>query len=450
MAREKTVFRCTSCGAQSPKWAGQCASCGEWNSLEQEGASAGISPRTKTSGKAIDFSRIQKKAAHTRLSSGFSESDQVLGGGFLSDSLTLLVGNPGIGKSTFALHAAISIAQEHSDRSVFILSGEESSSQILQRCGRIAPCPPNLKISSAFAIEDVLATCAQEKPLFLVIDSVQTFSHGDLPNAPGSLPQIKAVTESLMHLAKQTGVPVLLVGQVNKGGDMAGPQALAHLVDTVLQFEGDDQHELRMLRSLKNRFGSTSEVGIFEMTEKGLAEVKNPSAAFLEGRLAGGKGSAIFPALEGQRPFLVEIQALTAASPFGIPKRSSSGISLQRLSILLAVLEQHARLPLANRDVFANVVGGFRLEETASDLAVALAVVSAQRGSSLPSDMVIIGELGLSGEVRSVHHLEKRLQEAEKLGFTQAIIPKTKQKKKTKMALLEVRTLSEAISQLHF
>ena len=451
MAKEKTWYVCRECGNTSPKWMGQCSACKAWNTLEEKTSlPVSASASGKKGGTVLSFEEHNKKRAHSRvrISAGLKETDRVLGGGFFPDSLTLLVGNPGIGKSTLALQIAISIAKAHPNETVFVFSGEESAFQVCGRGERLGGLPQNLKVTSAYSIEDVDATTEKYHPFFVVVDSVQTFTAGGIPSAPGSVPQIRAVTETLMHTAKKRNIPVLLIGQVNKGGEMAGPQTLAHLVDTVLSFEGDDGHELRVLRSIKNRFGSTSEVGIFEMKSDGLHEVKNPSAAFLSGRLSGAIGSVIFPSVEGNRPCLVEIQALTATSPFGLPKRSSSGIPLQRLALLLAVLEKHANIKLASFDVFANVIGGLKIEETAADLAIILAAASSRKKKPLPEKMLVIGEVGLSGEVRAVSHLEKRLKEGEKMGFTHAIVPAAQKLPKTKMVLHPVRTITEALQNV--
>lgn len=447
MAKDKSVFLCNNCGNSSPKWAGQCPACGEWNTLkEQKTAPSAGGGAKKYSGNVLEIGKHEDNTKKARLLTGIKEVDRVLGGGFFPDSLTLLVGNPGIGKSTLALQMGLHVAKENPNEAVFVFSGEESAFQVCNRGERLGGVSKNIKIASAYSIEDVAATAQKYKPALMVVDSVQTFTAQDIPSGAGSVPQIRAVTEVLMHAAKTNNIPVLLIGQVTKGGEMAGPQTLAHLVDTVLQFEGDDQHELRILRSNKNRFGSTSEVGIFEMKENGLQEVKNPSAAFLSGRLPGAIGSGIFPSVEGNRPCLVEIQALTATSPFGLPKRSSSGIPLQRLSLLLAVLEKYGNVKVSSLDVFANVIGGMKIEETAADLAVCLAVASSRKKIALPEKMLFVGEVGLSGEVRAVSHLEKRLQEGEKLGFTHAVIPASqKVPAKSKLEIKSVRTLQEAL-----
>jgi DNA repair protein RadA/Sms len=444
MVKEKEIFFCSNCKTTFPKWLGQCPSCRKWNSIEKKNIEQ--TTRKEPKGEIIPFSDIHFSKKKHRISTGFLESDRVLGGGIYPDSLTLLVGNPGIGKSTLALQIAINIANKNPNIEIFIFSGEESPYQVYSRAERIGNVPKNLFIASSFQIENVLETVKTRTPALILVDSVQTFFSETVPGSPGSLSQIRSVTEILMFMAKKHSIPVLLIGQVTKEGEMAGPQTLAHLVDTVLQFEGDDQHELRILRTSKNRFGSTSEVGIFEMTGKGLQEVKNPSAAFLSGRLPGAIGSSIFSTVEGERPYLVEIQALTASSPFGLPKRSSSGISLQRLSLLLAVLEKHAKISCSSLDVFINVIGGFRIEETSADLAVCLAITSSRKKVPIPEDLLILGEVGLSGEIRAVPKLDKRLQEGEKLGFKKALIPSHQKIKKTKLKILSAQKIEEAVN----
>lgn len=446
MAKEKTTYICNNCNAIFPKWSGQCSVCKSWNTIEESvPVFQKSSSRSISSGNIIDFSSGSAKEEKKRILTGSDEADRVFGGGIYPDSLTLLIGNPGIGKSTLALQIIMQIAQKNPDDSFLVFSGEESAYQVLSRADRLGGITKNVQIASAFRIEDVVATAQKEKPALILVDSVQTFSCSEVMSGPGSLPQIRAVTEQLMYLAKSQNIPVVLIGQVTKGGEMAGPQVLAHLVDAVLQFEGDEQHDLRILRANKNRFGSTSEVGIFEMTEKGLMEVKNPSAAFLSGRLPGATGSAIFPAIEGERPCLVEVQALTASTPFGLPKRSSSGTSLQRLALLLAVLEKHAGVRISSLDVFVNIVGGIRIEESAADLSVCLAVASSKAKKPVPEKTIIIGEVGLSGEVRAVSKLEKRLKEGEKLGFTTAVIPAAQKAPKTKLKCISVQTVAEAV-----
>lgn len=447
--KRKTQYICQSCGSVFSKWSGQCSACNEWNTLKEYEKEKTTFPSQKGGGKIITFTReAQKEENNTRFSTKIYEVDRTLGGGILSGSIVLLTGSPGIGKSTLSLQITQNIAQEYQDEEIFLFSGEESENQVSQRLKRLGKVCSNIKIANTYFVEDIFETAKVKKPKLIVVDSVQTFVSGAEIGNPGSPSQIRAVTEILMNLAKTENISVLLIGQVTKEGSMAGPQLLAHLVDVTLHFEGDEQHELRILRCDKNRFGATSEIGIFEMTNTGLQELKNPSSAFLSGRLPGASGSVIFPALEGKRPFLVEIQALTSNTPFGLPKRNASGIPLNRLSLLIAVLEKHAGVNLSSQDVFANVIGGFSMKETAADLAICLSLTSSRLNIAVPEKMVALGEVGLSGEVRSIPHLEKRLQEAEKLGFTIAFIPKTEKKITSKMKLIPVQTVRDVTGTL--
>jgi DNA repair protein RadA/Sms len=447
--KSKTVFVCQSCGAHFPKWAGKCESCGEWNTLQEEmlfesPKSLGNKISSAPKKPSIPLSKSEHPESF-RIQTGISEFDRVLGGGFFHDSLVLLTGDPGIGKSTISLQVALQVAQKTPEKTVLIVSGEESLSQISDRIHRLSSVvPPNLKILSDTLLENALSLAASENIALLVFDSVQTLSSGEIPSSPGSINQIRGVTEALMKFAKQNGVPTLLIGHVTKSGDMAGPQVLAHLVDVVLYFEGERFHEFRILRSTKNRFGSAFEVGVFEMAGEGLREVLNPSESFLSGRLQNALGSVIFPAMEGTRPFLVEAQALTSFSSFGYPKRSASGYDATRLSILIAILERHAGVRLDSADVYVNIVGGLKITEPAADLPIACAILSSKLQKPILEKSVFCGELGLSGEVRAVPHLERRILEAEKLGFTTAIVPHQKSLPKTKSIRIEVvQTISE-------
>ncbi len=453
MAKVKTLYECTKCGAQSPKWAGQCYECAAWNTLVESSATLEILPgaKKKVEGKAASPIKITQKKdlKDVRLTSGIEELDRVLGGGLLKDSLVLITGNPGIGKSTLTLQWALQIAAQNTKDLVMIVSGEESAGQISERAHRLGDVPENLVILSEFLVENIIATLEKEKPAFLILDSVQTIASGAIPSAAGSVSQIRMVTEKIMHIAKAKKIPTVLVGHVTKSGEMAGPQALAHLVDTLLHLEGDQFHQFRLLRSTKNRFGSVFEVGVFEMTEKGLQEVKNPSEAFLSGRLKDAIGSIIFPTIEGTRPFLVEIQTLTSTTKFGYPKRTATGVDVNRLNLLLAILQKHTKIKLDNADVFANVVGGFRLSEPAADLAIALSLASSKLKKPLPEKLVAIGELGLSGEIRAASHIDKRVKEAEKLGFSEAVLSASQAKKvKTKMQVISGKTLQEVLKKI--
>ena len=351
-----------------------------------------------------------------RIASGFAEVDRVLGGGVVPGSLILLGGEPGIGKSTLTLQMAAKFAEIVGK--TLLASGEESAEQIALRAVRLKNSHARLHIFSENTIENILATAEAEKPKLLVVDSVQVMSSLESGSMAGSIPQIRLVTERLLRFAKTTRTPVILIGHVTKDGDLAGPRLLSHLVDVVLTLEGDPHRDFRLLRTSKNRFGATSEVGVFEMKENGLVEVKNPSAAFLEGRAENPIGSCVAATVEGTRPLLVEVQALTFPSVFGYPKRAASGFDLNRLQLLVAVLQKHAGIKLDSSDVFVNVVGGFRLREPAADLAVALAIASSKKQIPLAVDLAAFGEIGLTGEIRFVSQTEKRSKEAKKMGFT--------------------------------
>jgi DNA repair protein RadA/Sms len=349
-------------------------------------------------------------------------------------SLILLSGEPGIGKSTLTLQICKAIASQ--EKNVLYISGEESVEQIAIRADRLGAHESSIRIVTENNLEQILALIEKEKSDFIVVDSIQVLSSEELPGASGSVSQVKLCAEALMHAAKLWNKPILLIGHVTKEGTLAGPRTLEHLVDTVLYIEGDRYHNLRLLRSTKNRFGSTNEVAVFEMDEKGLKEVTNPSKFFLEGRANDAIGSCLTATIEGTRPFIVEIQALSSLTNFGYPKRSSNGYDLNRLQMIIAVLQEHAHVNLTNQDVFVNVVGGMHIEEPAADLAVALAIASAYRKRPLPADLIAVGELGLSGEIRSVTQTEKREKEAKKLGFTKTITPQ------------KYRKISEAIAAL--
>ncbi len=418
--RLKTIYICTKCNTKTPKWSGQCLQCNAWNSFVEDVED--IDPKKQSIKLAkpvkptVIIDNIQTKKE--RLLTKISELDMVLGGGFMPDSLTLLVGDPGIGKSTLTLQICDRMAV--SNKKVLYVSGEESIGQISSRANRLNIKSP-IQLLNLNDLESILATIEAEKPGFVVIDSVQVMASSELASQAGSISQIRYVTEQLMQVAKSKKIPILLIGHVNKEGNLAGPQVLTHLVDAVLFLEGDQFHQFRLLRSTKNRFGAVDEVGVFKMEEKGLMEVKNPSALFLEGRTKNPIGSVIVPVLEGTRTFLVEVQALTSYTHFGYPKRTASGMDLNRLNIIIAVLERYAKIKLDSSDVFINVVGGIKLKEPAIDLAVAMAIASSKLKKPLPSDLVVMGEIGLSGEVRAVTQADRRTKEAKKLGFEQIL-----------------------------
>ncbi|QQR83150.1 DNA repair protein RadA [Candidatus Peregrinibacteria bacterium] len=354
----------------------------------------------------------------------------------------MLAGLPGIGKSTLTLQVANELAKL--DRKVLYFSGEESVEQIASR-GRRLGLKSGIHVMNAYHLESILATIQSEKPGFVVVDSVQVMQSENIESQAGSISQVRYVAEQLMQLAKSQGIPVLLIGHVNKDGNLAGPQVLTHLVDTVLFLEGDSHHHYRLLRTTKNRFGAVDEVGVFDMKEEGMISVKNPSAIFLEGRPKNPIGSVVVPVLEGTRTFLVEVQALTSATHFGYPKRTASGIELNRLNIIMAVLERYAQIKLDSSDVFVNVVGGLKLSEPAVDLAVALAIASSKLKKPLPSDLAVMGEIGLSGEVRSVMQIERRLKECEQLGFQKILMPTMKVN--SKLSVTQVSSVAEAINK---
>ena len=442
----KTVYVCSQCGEQHAKWSGQCSKCKNWNTLVEDVINVGKKEKSMKAvvvTPSVSISKIPEK--ENRLKTGIGEFDRVLGGGIINDSVVLLVGDPGIGKSTLTLQICDKIAQL--DKKVLYFSGEESINQIASRAHRLKLKQP-INLVNQSCLETVLATIESENPDFVVLDSVQVTSSDDIESQPGSISQIRYVAEKMMEMAKSKGIPVLLIGHVNKEGQLAGPQVLTHLVDTVLYLEGDNFHQFRLLRSTKNRFGAIDEVGVFTMEENGLQEVKNPSALFLEGRAENPIGSVIVPVLEGTRTFLVEVQALTSYTNFGYPKRTSSGFDLNRLNIIIAVLNRYAKINLDSSDVYINVVGGLKLNEPGVDLAIAMAIASSKLKKVIPSDLVIMGELGLSGEVRSVSQLDKRLKEVEKLGFKKALIPNNRNKLKTGVETLQVKMIFEAVGKV--
>ncbi|MCU0606138.1 MAG: DNA repair protein RadA [Candidatus Edwardsbacteria bacterium] len=422
----KSNFVCQSCGFESSKWLGKCPSCGGWNSFVEEARRADLRPRNSRV-KAASYGDSKPRmldqislADRARMRTGIAEFDRVTGGGVVPGSLLLVGGDPGIGKSTLTLQLMQALAR---DRTVLYVSGEESLEQIKLRADRLGVTSPNILLLSETALEAILPAIEDAKPDVVVIDSIQTMYRADLESAPGSVGQVRECGAELMRLAKQRTVATFLIGHVTKEGVIAGPRTLEHMVDTVLYLEGERHHAYRILRSVKNRFGSTNEIGVFEMREQGLAEVANPSRIFLSERSKSVPGSAVVCSLEGTRPLLVEIQALVTPTSFGMPQRNTTGFSHRRLAMLLAVLERRAGLNLGMHDVFVNVAGGLKLDEPAVDLGVACAIASAYKNRPADEDAVLIGEVGLGGEVRSVGQLEKRANEAQKLGFKRVIGP---------------------------
>lgn len=432
MSKLKQRYQCTACGAISTKWAGQCADCGEWNTLEESSAVA--SPASSATaaatnaryggyagGSGITNASDVQLIAESRLGTGLSELDRVLGGGLVAGSVTLLGGDPGIGKSTLLIQSLAHISQE---RRVLYITGEESLQQVTLRARRLRLPEERLRLLAETQVEAILAHANQEKPDVMVIDSIQTMYTELLSSAPGAVAQVRESAARLVRYAKQSGTSIFLVGHVTKEGALAGPRVLEHMVDTVLYFEGDPGSRYRVIRAVKNRFGAVNELGVFAMDESGLKAVKNPSAIFLSRHPEPVSGSVIMVTREGTRPMLVEAQALVDTSHSGSPRRVSLGLEQNRLSMLLAVMHRHAGIAMFDQDVYVNVVGGVRISETAADLPILLAALSSFRNRPLPSDLVVFGEIGLAGEVRPVANGEERLQESVKHGFKRAIVPR--------------------------
>ena len=430
MAKSKTQYMCQACGTTYSKWMGRCENCGEWNTFVEQIVETGASSiaKAKSTGKSLvaqPIAAIENESAASRIKTGIDDVDVVLGGGILPGSVTLLAGQPGIGKSTLLLQVTANIAAH---QAVLYVSGEESASQVKSRALRLgADAHDTLSFAASTSANDIAATIREGSYKLVVIDSIQTLALEELTSAPGTVSQITGSSNVIINAAKKTGTAVVLVGHVTKEGSIAGPKVLEHLVDVVLQFEGDRYGGFKVLRAAKNRFGSTNEAAIFEMLEGGLAIVDNPSAQLLEER-QNTDGSVVLATLEGTRPLLVEIQALVNPTSFGYPKRTASGFDLNRLNLLIAVLERRTKLNLSDKDIYINVVGGLKLSDPAADLAVCMAIASAAAGRRLNSDIVVFGEVGLSGEVRSVTGVDKRVAEAKKLGFKVAIAPAPKTK----------------------
>jgi len=416
-------FACQSCGATHPKWAGRCDACGAWNSLVEEVPLAAPGSRTGPGrGRAIPLSTLaEEEAPPPRTTCAIAEFDRVLGGGLVPASAILLGGDPGIGKSTLLLQATAAFAR--AGLSCLYISGEEAAAQVRMRAQRLGHASAPVRLGAETNLRDILTTLDAERPDLVVIDSIQTMWSDSVESAPGSVSQVRAAAHDLVSFAKRRGAAMVLVGHVTKEGQIAGPRVVEHMVDTVLYFEGERGHQFRILRAVKNRFGPADEIGVFEMTGEGLTEVANPSALFLSERGQPAPGSVVFAGIEGTRPVLTEIQALVAPSPLGTPRRTVVGLDSGRLSTILAVLEARCGIPFAGLDVFLNVAGGMKVTEPAADLAVAAALLSAREDVALPADMVVFGEISLSGALRPVGQTENRLKEAQKLGFSQAIAP---------------------------
>ncbi len=431
MAKTKTQFICQNCGASYPKWTGKCDNCSEWNTLvEQAAPSSGKSAVAKSasSGRVLlpqTMQAIEAEDAVVRMHTGYDDLDTVLGGGILPGGVVLMAGQPGIGKSTLLLQVASEVGKA---QTVLYASGEESASQVKLRAERLgANTREQLHFVASTSADDIAATIRSGAYKLVIIDSIQTLSLDEITSAPGTVSQITNSSNVIIRAAKEAGAAVVLVGHVTKEGSIAGPKVLEHLVDVVLQFEGDRYGGFKVVRAVKNRFGSTSEAAIFEMYEQGLRVVENPSAALLAER-QNADGSVVMATLEGTRPLLVEIQALVNPTSFGYPKRTASGFDLNRLNLLIAVLERRTKLNLSDKDIYINVVGGLKLNDPAADLAICMAIASAAAGRRLGDELVVFGEVGLGGEIRSVQAADRRIAEAKKLGFSQAIAPKAAEK----------------------
>lgn len=441
MAKRQPSFACQSCGAVYNRWKGKCEACGGWNTIVEETGSANpmvgpVATRpSRAKGRIFPLEGLSGEAKEApRTPSGIAELDRVTGGGFVHGSVILLGGDPGIGKSTLLMQASAALAQR--GQRVAYISGEEAVAQVRLRAERLGLGQASVELASETNVEDIVATLGQGRPPALaIIDSIQTMWTETVESAPGTVTQVRGSAQALIRFAKTTGTAVILVGHVTKDGQIAGPRVVEHMVDAVVSFEGDTGHHFRILRAVKNRFGPTDEIGVFEMSDQGLREVPNPSELFLAGRDLATPGTAVFAGMEGTRPLLVEIQALVAPSSLGTPRRAVVGWDPARLSMVLAVLEAHGGLRLGMHDVYLNVAGGLRITEPAADLAAAAALVSSLSGSPLPPDTVYFGELGLSGAIRPVAQAEARLKEAAKLGFSSAVSPAARSDKSKKERL---------------
>ncbi len=445
---KKTVFFCQECGYESPKWMGQCPGCKSWNTFVEETVSTSQTKHQEAAGRKkaepVALSEISLDE-EDRIHTGIKELDRVLGGGIVQGSMTLVGGDPGIGKSTLLLQVCRNLADQVS---VLYISGEESLKQIKLRAQRIGAFGDRLRLLCETNLDTIRQVIEKEKPTVVVIDSIQTMYNEEVSSAPGSVSQVRESTGVLLQIAKGLGVSVFIVGHVTKDGNVAGPRVLEHMVDTVLYFEGDRHASYRILRGVKNRFGSTNEIGVFEMREEGLVEVENPSEFMLAGRPEGASGSVVACSMEGTRPILIEIQALVCASNFGMPRRTAAGTDYNRVNLLMAVLEKRLGLHLSASDAYVNIAGGIRMNEPAVDLGILLAVVSSYKDIVIDDKVLVFGEVGLSGEVRAVSMAEQRVQEAKKLGFTTVILPAACMKsvgQETEITLIPVENIRDAV-----
>ncbi len=451
MKKVKTGFFCQHCGYMSPKWLGKCPSCSGWNCFAEEliaSDESGSRAEMQFGGQPMPIDEIPAQEGERTLT-GIGEVDRVLGGGIVGGSAILIGGEPGIGKSTLMLQVMKNLAQN--GKKVLYVSGEESASQIKLRANRIGAEARDLLVLVEVSLEKILEQIKKVEPAIVVIDSIQTVYSGDLMSAPGSVGQVREASSRLILSAKKNGIPVFLVGHVTKDGSIAGPKVLEHMVDTVLYFEGDSGHAYRIIRSIKNRFGPTNEIGVFEMQDRGLKEVANPSAFFLAERPQNAAGSVVVPSLEGTRPILVEIQALASVSNLGMPRRTAIGVDHNRVSLLVAVLDKICGLHLGGSDIFINVAGGVRVEEPAVDLGIVAAMASSFLDRPVDARTIVLGEVGLAGEVRAVSQVETRVKEAARLGFNRCIVPKSNMPSLAKMAKVEIfsiNSLAELLENL--
>ena len=450
MAKTKTVFYCTSCGNETPRWQGRCPACGAWNTIEEHVEKPTVSG-TKGKSAPVGQSRRPQKLSDVaaegeiRFSTGMGELNRVLGGGAVAGSLVLVSGAPGIGKSTLLLQICSSLC---AGRKVLYVSGEESERQLKLRAERLGVAPEELYILSETRLSDILEAASELKPDILIVDSIQTMYNEENDSSPGSVSQVKDCTMSMMQLSKSSGITVFVVGHINKDGNIAGPKVLEHMVDCVLYFEGDPNSSYRPLRAAKNRFGSTNEIGVFEMRDAGLVEVPNPSQMLLDGRPEGASGTCVACVMEGTRPVLAEVQALVAKTTMNVPRRASDGFDFNRAVLMLAVMEKRAGMKMSLFDAYINVIGGLRLDEPAADLPIVLALASSYRDQCIADDLVAIGEVGMTGEIRAVSHMNQRLAEITRLGFRKCIIPRGGSEKleiPDEITVYRVRNIREAI-----
>lgn len=453
MAKIKSIYVCSECGYESPKWFGKCPGCGEWNTMDEQLPSTASVGRSNAGISAVNQIMALNDITENvekRIKTGNNEFDRVLGGGIVIGSLVLISGDPGIGKSTILLQICQHLGEK---RRVLYVSGEESANQIKMRANRLGVTTDNLFILPQTDVSVIVESIKSEKPDVVIIDSIQTMIYEEIASSAGSVTQVRECTNIFMHTAKGLGIPIIVVGHVNKDGAIAGPKVLEHIVDTVLYFEGEKNYSYRILRGVKNRFGSTNEIGVFEMTGEGLKEVLNPSLMMISGRPKNTSGTCVACIMEGTRPILAEVQGLVCATGFGTPRRMSTGFDYNRMSMLLAVLEKRAGYFFNNMDAYINVVGGLRLDEPAADLTVALSLVSSLKDKAVGDKVLAFGEVGLAGEIRAVSHCEQRVAEAYRLGFEKCIIPFHNYKSLTKelkvnMDIVPVRTIRDAFSAL--